>query len=199
MSVILQFSTALEAHWDAKGYASTPLLYGYGEVSRTKDLDAVALGHGRIVYHAGAWPGPESNAGQMSNEHAHAFRSARAFGSDAVLWTVHIHGFDPAFPDRAAPGAERAQDNRCWALKEMFFGAAKHVQIAGSWKGFQYLSETWVRDPAERRFGELLRCEFSFTVSMREAPEVPIEYPTTEPRGSVIAPSGEEITVVEVA
>lgn len=197
MSVIAQFRDAMAARWAAKGYGAIPLIYGYREVARSKSIDAVLLGNGRIVYHAGAYPGPQSNAGQMSNEHAHPYMTGRAFGSDAVLFTAHLHGFDPAFPDPTGPGGECAHDDRCWALKEVFFSVAKFVQLTGPWKGFQYSSALWIRDPEQRRLGELMRCEFSFSVSMREGPEVPFEYPTPLPQGAVVGQSGNETIVVE--
>jgi hypothetical protein len=198
MSVPLQFRTAMEAQWTAKGYDSTPLVYGFREARRTKDIDAVVLGHGRIVYHPGTWPGPEADAGQMSNEHAHAFRTGRNYGSDAMVWTVHCHGFDPAYPDATAENAECAHDDICYALREMFFSVVKYVQLTGPWKNLEYRAAKWVRDPEERRFGELLRCEFAFTVGMREAPILPIQYPEVKPSGAVIGASGNENIIVEV-
>lgn len=199
MSIPLQFRTAMEARWTAKGYTSTPLLYGYREVIRTKSLDAVSLGHGRIVYHPGAYPGPRAAAGQMSNEHAHAFKTGRNYGSFSILWTVHIHGFDPAYPDPTSENAECAHDDVCIALQEMFFSVVKYVQLTGPWKNLEYGVGQWVRDPEGKRFGEVLVTEFSFTASAREAPEVATEYPTPKPQGAVIGESGNETTVVETS
>lgn len=198
MSIPKQFRDAMDARWLAKGYSDTPLLYGYREVARTKSIDAVTLGNGRIVYHPGAYTGPLASAGQMSNEHAHAHPNARAYGSFSMLWTVHCHGFDPAYPDATSEGAECAHDDICVALKEMFFSVAKAAQVSNSWKPIEYGPGQWVRDPAERRHGELLVVEFSITVSMREAPELPIEYPTPKPTGIVILPNGNQATIVEV-
>ena len=198
MSFPLQFRTALEARWAALGYTATPLLYGFREVARTKDIEAVTLGHGRIVYHAGSWPGPDANAGTMSHVHGHVHRSGRDYGSDAVLFTAHIHGHNPAFPDPTASGAECAHDDICWALKEMFFAAVKHVQIANKWHSVQYGSEVWVRDPEQRRLGELLRVEFLINVGLRSAPEYPFQQFEQKPVGAAVGQSGNETIVVEV-
>lgn len=198
MSFLLQFRTALEARWNALGYTATPLLYGFREVARTKDIEAVTLGNGRIIYHPGSWPGPDANAGTMSHTHGHAYRSGRNYGSDAVLFTAHLHGLDPAYPDATAPGAECAHDDICWAFKEMFFAAVKHVQITKKWHSVQYGSEVWVRDPEQRRLGELLRVEFSINVGLRMAPEYPLQQFQQKPVGAVVGESGNETIVAEV-
>jgi hypothetical protein len=188
---------AMQALWTARGYTSTPLVYGYREAMRTRDLDAVVLGHGRIVYHWGAWPGPEASAGAIEKPHYHAHRSGRDYASAPDLFTVHCHGYDPSFPDYSAAGAEIANDAAAWLLREKFFGILQNVVRRNNWL-LEYGSPLLVRDPMERRLGEVCRVEFTIRFSLREAPEVPIEYPTPEPQGAVVGQSGDETTVVEV-
>lgn len=194
---ITLLDTAMQAEWVARGYTPTPLIYGYREVERTKDIDAVLLGNGRIVYHWGAWARPEANAGTIAPSHGHAHRSARDFAVSHSLFTVHCHGYDPDFKDATAPGAERAHDNAAWVLHEAFFGVLQWVVRTSRWF-LEYGQPVLVRDPAERRIGELLRAEFTLRLALREAPEYPLQNPETKPVGAVVGESGEETKVVEV-
>lgn len=61
----------------------------------------------------------------------------------------------------------------------------------------EYGSPVLVRDPGERRLGELIRVQFTVRFSLREAPEVPTEYPTPKPQGAIIGESGLETPIVE--
>lgn len=193
---IVALETALQARWTARGYSATPLLYGFRQAARTKDIDAVVLGNGRIVYHRGSWPGPEASAGQYELAHHHAHRSGRDFAAYGTLFTAHFHGFDPSFPDATSAGGEAAHDDAAWLLEELFFGVLQHVIRDNTWK-LEYGSPVIVRDPLERRIGELVRAEFTIKVSMREAPEYPFQYPEVKPNGAVVGASGTETKIVE--
>lgn len=189
---------AVQSLWTARGYTLTPVLYGYREAMHTKDLDRVVLGHGRIVYHWGAWPGPEASAGTIEKAHGHVHRSGRDYAVAPDLFTVHCHGFDPTKPDATAAGAELAHDAAAWLLREKFFGVLQNVVLRNRWS-LAYGAPILVRDPAERRLGELVRVEFTVKFSLREAPEVALQNPTPKPQGAVIGESGEETIVVETS
>ena len=196
MSDPLRLAAKLNELWAARGYASTPCLYGFREAMRTKDIDAVTLGHGRIVWHLGSWPGPESDLGPIGKDHHHAHKTGRDYAASFDLFTVHCHGFDPAYPDATSTGAELAHDTAAWKLHEKFFGVLQSAVIQNTSK-LEYGSRLFVRDPAERRFGELIRVQFTVRFSMREAPEVATENPTPKPQGAVIGESGLETPIVE--
>jgi hypothetical protein len=193
---ITALHAAMQARWTARSYTATPLLYGFREAARTKDLDAVVLGNGRIVYHRGSWPGPDASAGQYDPAHHHAHRAGRDFAAYGTLFTVHCHGFNPLFPDATSAGGEVAHDDAAWLLEEMFFGVLQWVVRANTWK-LEYGSPIIVRDPQERRLGELVRAEFTIKFAMREAPEYPFQYPEVKPNGAVIGASGNENPIVE--
>jgi hypothetical protein len=195
---LLALSTALQALWTARGYASTPVLYGYREALRTKDLDAVLLGHGRVVYHLGAWPGPDASMGSIEKAHHHAHRTGRDFAASLSLFTAHCHGFNPVYPDATSTNAELAHDAAAWQLHERFLGVLQNI-VRASKLVLEYGAPVLVRDPAERRLGELIRMEFTIRFSLREAPEVALQNPTPKPQGAVIGESGEETTVVETS
>ncbi len=197
MSIPTQLDVAMQAEWVARGYTSTALIYDFREVERTKELDAVLLGNGRIVYHWGAWSKPESSAGSIQLAHGHAHRAARNFAAAHDIFTVHCHGFDPDFPDASAAGAARAHDSAAWALRELFFGVLQWVARKSRWF-LEHGNQILVRDPADRRIGELLRAEFTLRAALREAPEYPFQYPETKPVGAVVGASGDETTIVEV-
>ena len=189
--------TEMQAQWTARGYGLTPLLYGYREAERTKNIDAVLLGHGRIVYHWGSWARPEASAGTIAPAHGHAHRAGRDYAAAHDLFTVHCHGYDPAFKDATAAGGERAHDDAAWQLRELFFGVLQWVVRKNRWF-LEHGQPTLVRDPAERRIGELVRVEFTVRFAMREAPEYPFQYPETKPVGAVVGASGDLTTTVEV-
>lgn len=188
----------IQSQWTARGYTATPVLYGFREATRTKDIDAVVLGNGRIVYHWGAWPGPDASAGEIEKAHHHAHRSGRDYAAAADLFTVHCHGFDPAKPDYTSPGAELAHDAAAWLLREKFFGVLQDV-VRRMRCTLEYGAPLLVRDPLERRIGELVRVEFTIRFAMREAPEVPLQNPTPKPQGAVVGQSGNETAVVETS
>ncbi len=194
---VAALETALQSRWTARGYTPTPLLYGFRQATRTKELDAVLLGHGRIVYHRGSWPGPEASSGEYDSAHHHAHKAGRDFAAYGTLFTAHIHGFDPAYPDVTSTGGECAHDDAVWLLEEMFFGVLQHVVRANTWT-LSYGTPVLIRDPMERRLGELVRAEFTVKFSMREAPVYPFQYPENKPSGAVVGASGDETLVVEV-
>lgn len=194
---ITLLDAAMQAQWTQRGYTATPLLYGFREAARTRELGAVLLGAGRIVYHWGVWTTPEASAGALEKPHGHAHRAGRDYAVAADVFTVHCHGYDAAFPEATAPGAERAHDAAAWLLRQHFFGVLQWVVRSNSWL-LEYGSQTLVRDPAERRIGELLRAEFSVRFSLREAPEHPFQYPEQKPVGAVVGASGQQTKVVEV-
>lgn len=196
MSAFGNIETKRAALWTARGYAATPCLYGFREATRTKDIDAVTLGHGRIVWHLGAWPGPEAAMGEINKAHHHAHKTGRDFAVSESLFTVHCHGFNPAYPDATSAGAELAHDLAAWELHEKFFGVIQNAVNQCSLV-LEYGSPVLVRDPAERRIGELIRVQFTVRFSMREAPEVATEYPTPKPQGAIVGESGLETPIVE--
>jgi hypothetical protein len=197
MSAPKQLDDAMQAAWTARGYTATPLVYGYREALRTRDIDAVLLGNGRIVYHWGAWKGPEAGAGSIELAHGHVPLAARNYAAAHDLFTVHCHGFDPAYPDATATGGELAHDDAAWALRELFFGVLQSVVRESRWL-LEYGAPVLIRDPAERRIGELIRVEFTVRFGLREAPEYPFQYPKTKPVGAVVGVSGDKTTTVEV-
>ncbi len=194
---ITALNTALQALWVTRAYTATPLLYGFREATRTKGIDAVTLGYGRIVYHRGSWPGPEASAGEYDPAHHHVHKAGRDFAAYGTLFTVHMHGFNPAFPDATSAGSELAQDAAAWLLEERFFGVLQNVVRGSTWK-LSYGAPFIVRDPVEKRHGELVRAEFTVKFSMREAPVYPFQYPENKPSGAVVGASGDETLVVEV-
>lgn len=194
---ITLLDTEMQTQWTARGYDATPLIYDFREVVRTQDLDAVLLGNGRIVYHWGTYASPEASAGNIEKAHGHVHRSGRDCAVSHSLFTVHCHGYDPAFPDASAAGAARAHDGAAWKLHERFFGVLQWVVRKSRWL-LEYGSPTLVRDPAERRIGELVRVEFTVRFAMREAPELPLQHPETKPVGAVVGASGDPTTTVEV-
>lgn len=196
MSAFGNIETKRATLWTARGYAATPCLYGFREATRTKDIDAVTLGHGRIVWHLGAWPGPEAAMGEINKAHHHAHKTGRDFAVSESLFTVHCHGFNPAYPDATSAGAELAHDLAAWELHEKFFGVIQNAVNQCSLV-LEYGSPVLVRDPAERRIGELIRVQFTVRFSMREAPEVATEYPTPKPQGAIVGESGLETPIVE--
>jgi hypothetical protein len=189
--------TGIDARWLELGYADTPIVYGYKEAQRTRDIDAVALGNGRIVYHLGGFPGPDASAGDMRLAHAHATIAGRTVGTAGTLFTVHLHGFDATFADDSTPEAQLAHDNICWRLREMFYAVLFHVVPQNRWF-MTHGPQTIVRNPTERRFGEVLRCEFNIDFSIRSAPEYPFVHPIPKPTGIVTTPNGNNVTLVEV-
>ncbi len=197
MSDPLRLATALGTLWTARGYTATPLLYGYREVVRTKDIDAVTLGHGRVVWHLGAWPGPDASMGDINKEHHHAHRTGRDYAASNSLFTAHCHGFDPAYADATSAGGELAQDAAAWKLHELFLGVLQNA-VRRCTSTLEYGAPFIVRDPGQCRHGELIRVEFTVTFSMREAPELPFQYPENKPSGAVVGASGDETLVVEV-
>lgn len=196
MSSFGNIETKRAALWTARGYTATPCLYGFREAARTKDIDAVTLGHGRIVWHLGAWPGPDAAMGEINKAHHHAHKTGRDFAVSESLFTVHCHGFNPAFPDATSSGSELAHDLAAWELHEKFFGVMQNAVNQCSLV-IEYGSPVLVRDPAERRIGELIRVQFTVRFSMREAPEIATEYPTPKPQGAIIGESGLETPIVE--
>lgn len=195
MGPIRDFKTAMAAKWVANGFTDTPLLYGFREVIRTKSIEAVALGNGRIVWHAGSFAGAGSNAGELTHEHVHPTTTGRSVANSWNVFTVHCHGLDPAYPDATAEDAELAHDDAAWRLREMFFGALPDVASANKWL-LQYGSQTWVRDPEQRRIGELLVCEFSIRFAIRSLPVYPKTPFTQKPTGVVVTPNETAVTIV---
>ena len=188
--------TIRAALWTARGYAATPCLYGFREAMRTKDIDAVTLGHGRIVWHLGSWPGPEADMGTINKAIHHAHKTGRDYAVSESLFTAHCHGFDPAYPDATSAGGELAHDLAAWALHEKFFGVIQRA-VNQSACVLEYGSPVLVRDPGERRIGGLIRVQFTVRFSLREAPEVATQYPTPKPQGAIIGESGLETPIVE--
>jgi hypothetical protein len=195
---LLALNTAFQSLWVARGYTLTPVVYGYREAMRTKDLDAVVLGHGRVVYHLGAWPGPDASMGSIDKAHHHAHPTGRDFATSLSLFTAHFHGFDPAYPDATSTNGELAHDAAAWQLHERFLGVLQNV-VRRMTLVLEYGDPELVRDPAERRLGELIRMEFTIRFSLREAPEVALQNPTPEPQGAVVGESGDETIVVETS
>lgn len=190
------FQNALVAKWAEIAYA-TPLRYGYREAQRSRDLDAVTLGNGRIVWHAGTWPGPESSAGEIVHEHRMPTTTGKSVSTSWNIFTVHCHGYDPEYPDENVDGGELAHDDVCWRLREMFFGVLPGVVNSAPVRGeLQYGGHKWVRDPNERRFGELLRSEFVVSFAIRSLPVYPKTPFTQEPTGQVVTPNGSVVTIV---
>lgn len=195
---LLALNTSIQSLWTSRGYTLTPIVYGYREATRTRDLDAVLLGHGRVVYHLGAWPGPDASMGSIEKAHHHAHRTGRDYAASLSLFTAHFHGFNPAYPDATSTNAELAHDAAAWQLHERFCGVLQNV-VRGMSCVLEYGTPVMVRDPAERRLGELVRVEFTVKFSLREAPEVALQNPTPKPQGAVIGESGEETIVVETS
>lgn len=187
----------MQAQWTAREYTATPLLYGFKEAARTKDIDAVVLGNGRIVYHWGSWPGPEASAGTIEKSHGHGHRTGCDYATAPDLFTVHCHGFDATKPDYTSAGAELAHDSAAWLLREKFFGVLQWVVRKNRWL-LEYGTPVLVRDPLERRLGELLRVEFVIKFALREAPEQPIQTPEPKAVGAVETPDQNEVIIVEV-
>lgn len=167
---------AVAARWQALGY-TWPLVYGTREAYR-QDLDPVVLQGGRVVIHAGL-PGEESDAGELSAEVLQAFTTARAIATTWETITIHCHGYAASAPDD-----ELAQDDAAWCLKEASL-AAFRAALPGLGHYWRVVSQTWVRSPAERRFGEVLRLVVQVSIAIREAPEYPLL--TAEPVPTAIA------------
>lgn len=196
MSRIRSFVQAMKAEWARLGHDSA-LAYGHREVVRTKDLDMVTLGNGRIVFHAGSYP--SGSAGELSatvidDGHDSGFNVATHWN----VFTVHCHGFDASYPDENADGAQEAHDDAVWTLMEQFVGA--FVRIASIQKVFYRISEPeWVRDPMERRFGEKLMFQVAVSFGVRQAPEYPKQHPTPQPTAIVETPAGDVEVIGENA
>lgn len=186
---------ALDAEWLRLTY-DVPLVYGYREARRTKDLDAVAAG-GRIVWHAGAWPGPDAAAGELDADPLQAYEAGRNVATHWAMFTVHCHGYDPAFPDEGVAGGEAAHDGMTWRLMQAYLGAISKVIPANGWYR-RVGAPVWVRDPAERRFGELIRFEMQVSFGVREWPAYPLQTLTPVPTGKVVTPNG-TVTIIEGA
>lgn len=191
---IAALRTAFEAKFTSL-FQTTPIRYGFREVAKTRSLDAVTLGHGRIVWHAGTWPGPEANAGEIEAAHGHPTTTGRSVSNSWNIFTVHCHGLDPAFPDPTADGAEAAHDDVAWRLREMFFGQLPEVVSGNRWL-LRYGAQVWIRDPEQQRLGEVLKCEFAVKFAIRSLPVYPKTQFTQEPTGVVKTVSGNETTIV---
>lgn len=175
------FAAAMAAEWVRLGHTST-LAYGHREVVRTKDLDAVALGNGRIVYHAGTYP--TGSAGELSAAVMAVHESAPNVATHWSLFTVHCHGYDMSFPDENVASAQAAHDDAAWCLMEQFVGAFVYITSINKW--FYQLSEPeWVRDPLERRFGEKIMFTVAASFGVRQAPLYTKQYPTPKPTAIV--------------
>jgi hypothetical protein len=185
----------MAARWVTLGY-DTPLLYDFNEVVRVRDIDAVAAGNGRIIYHWGAYSSPEAVAGEVRPAHPHSFLSGRSVAASIDTFTAHFHGYDPNFPDAGAPGATAAHEDVAWRLMEMFVAALKWVVPKNQWF-METRAKTLVRDPAQRRLGELVRLEFAVMFSIRADPLYPLQNPITKPTG-VVQAAGGPVIVVEV-
>ncbi len=195
------FRTAMAARWDEiisygafEQYGQPALLYGYNEANLIRNLDAVVAGKGRIVHHAGDWPGPQASAGELSGNPMQAHASGRNVATYWSMFTVHCHGYDPAYPDPSVPGVAARHEDAAYLLMQAYLGALAYVAPANGW----YRRETkpeWVRDPEQRRFGELLRFQISLLWGVRRAPIYPTVYLTPKPTGIVETPNG-DVTIV---
>lgn len=184
---IRQLEAAMSAEWTRLAHTST-LAYGHREVLRTKDLDAVTLGNGRIVYHAGTYP--TGAAGELSATVMAVHESAPNVATHWNLFTVHCHGFDASYPDENVAGAQAAHDDAAWCLMEQFVGAIIHVTSIKRW--FYRLNEPeWVRDPLVCRFGETLVFTVAVSFGVRQALLYPKQYPTPQPTAIVETPAGD--------
>lgn len=193
---IALLKSQMAARWTTLGYP-TPLVYDFHEVGRLRDLTAVNAGNGRVIYHWGAYSSPEAAAGEIRNQHAHAKNNGRTVATSPDIFTVHCHGFDPAFPDPGTDGATAAHEDVAWRLLEMFVAALKWVVPKNKWF-FEPGPKTLVRDPERARFGELIRLQFTILFSIRADPLFPIQTPVPEPTGTVVPPGGTPTNIVEV-
>lgn len=129
MSAFGNIEAIRAALWTARGYTATTCLYGFREAMRTKDLDAVTLGHGRIVWRLGSWPGPEADMGTINKAIHHAHKAGRDYAVSESLFTAHCHGFNPAYPDATSTGGELAHDLAAWAYMKSFLALYNVARI----------------------------------------------------------------------
>lgn len=178
---------ATHARWTELGYA-WPLKYGQREAYR-QDLDPVALHGGRVVMHAGL-PGEEGDAGELDATILQAYDTAQSIATDWSTFTVHCHGYDASAPDN-----ELLQDDAAWLLKQAFFGAFQFSLPAPLGHYMRLVSQVWVRNPQERRFGELIRLVVQVSFAIRQAPGYPVQTAVPVPKTSVVTPGGPVVIV----
>lgn len=191
---IVTLKNEMAARWIQLGYAATPLLYDFHEVARLRDLSSVTAGTGRVIYHWGQYTSPEAAAGEVRAQHSHSHISGRTVATSADVFTVHCHGYDPVFADAGVDGATAAHEDVAWRLLEMFVAAIKWVVSHNRWL-IETRAKTLVRDPDVRRFGELVRLDFSVLFSIRADPLYSLQHPEQKPTGAV-APTGDNETII---
>lgn len=182
---ITRLFEALESRWNALGY-QVPLVYGYRQTFRT-DLDSVSKFGGRVSMHAG---GPDNSAGELDAAILQAYESGRAVATDWALFTVYCHGYNKANPNK-----ELLQDDVADCLKEQFLGVLAYVK-PGMGHYWRLVSQDWIRDPEERRYGETIQLVFAVSKAIRQAPEYGAQTATPTATVVVEAPAA-PITMIE--